>query len=80
LSSGLGNVLGQHDNVTDGSLLLNNNLMTNGGIVYAACAAVFAGYVFDTQITANTITDFSCVWPLPSSISIHLPIVSLFNC
>jgi hypothetical protein len=47
--------------------------MSNGGIVYAACAAVFAGYVFDTQITANTITDFSCVWPYHSS----LPVLSL---
>ena len=45
--------------------------MSNGGIVYAACAAVFAGYVFDTQITANTITDFSCDMP---------PVISLSTC
>ena len=57
---GLGNVLGRHDDVTDGSLLLSNNFMSDGGKQYAACAAVFAGYVFDTQITQNTITDFSC--------------------
>jgi hypothetical protein len=37
--------------------------MIDGGKQYAACAAVFAGYVFDTQITANSIVDFSCVHP-----------------
>jgi hypothetical protein len=57
-------VLGRHDDVTDGSLLLSNNFMSDGGKHYAACAAVFAGYVFDTQITQNTITDFSCA-PTP---------------
>lgn len=61
--AGLGNVLGRHDDVTDGSLVLSNNLMIDGGKQYAACAAVFAGYVFDTQITANSIVDFSCVHP-----------------
>ncbi len=58
-------MLGRHDDVTDGSLLLSNNFMTDGGKHYAACAAVFAGYVFDTQITQNTITDFSCAPPPP---------------
>jgi hypothetical protein len=60
LFSGLGNVLGQHDDETDGSLTLHNNFMKDGGKQYAACAAVFAGYVFNSQITSNTITDFAC--------------------
>jgi hypothetical protein len=37
--------------------------MKDGGKQYAACAAIFAGYVFDTQITSNTISDFSCTKP-----------------
>jgi hypothetical protein len=61
-------VLGPHDDVTDGSLLLSNNFMSDGGKHYAACAAVFAGYVFDTQITQNTITDFSCAPPPPPTL------------
>jgi hypothetical protein len=31
--------------------------MKDGGKQYAACAAIFAGYVFDTQITSKTISD-----------------------
>jgi hypothetical protein len=59
--------------VTDGLLILSNNFMTDGGKHYAACSAVFAGYVFDTHITSNTITDFSCVPP-------HLAFCVCYNC
>lgn len=56
--------------------------MADGGKQFAACAAVFAGYVFDTQITANSIVDFSCVYPRCCSPNLLLPlhvVVDLFS-
>ena len=52
-----GNILGSHDEATDSLLLLRNSVVAGCGLQYAACAAVFAGYVFATTIESNTFSD-----------------------
>jgi hypothetical protein len=54
-----GNVLGSHDIITDSLLLLRHSTVVGSGLQYAACAAVFAGYVFATSVESNTFTDTS---------------------
>jgi hypothetical protein len=52
-----GNILGSHNEATDNLLLLRNSVVAGCGLQYAACAAVFAGYVFATTIESNTFSD-----------------------
>lgn len=54
-----GNILGSHDSITDSMLLLRRSTVAGTGLQYAACAAVFAGYVFATTIESNTFIDSS---------------------
>ena len=52
-----GNIIGSHDDATDSLLLLRDSVVAGAGLQYAACAAVFAGYVFATTIESNTFSD-----------------------